>query len=82
MPPSLILLPCNISDFLSNWLLKKRGSKVELRVPKRGKLIDLKNLADKNAKIKLEKDFYPSHMLGIYPKQVKYYLKKMWSEKL
>tara|TARA_B100001559_G_C16503028_1_gene624349 strand:+ start:1999 stop:3729 length:1731 start_codon:yes stop_codon:yes gene_type:complete len=60
VPPSLILLPCNISDFLSNWLLKKRGSKVELRVPKRGKLIDLKNLADKNAKIKLEKDFKSS----------------------
>ena len=60
VPPSLILLPCNISDFLSSWLLKRRGSKVELRVPKRGKLIELKDLADKNARIKLEKDFKSS----------------------
>ena len=56
----MILLPCNISDFLSSWLLKRRGSKVELRVPKRGKLIELKDLADKNARIKLEKDFKSS----------------------
>ena len=60
VPPSLILLPCNISDFLSSWLVKRRGSKVELRVPKRGKLIELKDLADKNARIKLEKDFKSS----------------------
>ena len=60
VPPSLILLPCNISDFLSSWLLKRRGSRVELRVPKRGKLIELKDLADKNARIKLEKDFKSS----------------------
>ncbi len=55
-PPSLILLPCNISKFLSDWLSEIRGSKVELRVPKRGKLIELKNLADKNAEFQVEKE--------------------------
>ena len=60
VPPPLILLPCNISQFLSDWLLKRRGSKVELRIPKKGKLTELKDLADKNAKIKLEKEFMNS----------------------
>jgi len=55
-PPSLILLPCNISQFLSNWLFQRRGTKVELRVPKRGKLLELKNLADKNAKFQIERE--------------------------
>ncbi|MED5271571.1 MAG: helix-hairpin-helix domain-containing protein, partial [Candidatus Thermoplasmatota archaeon] len=55
-PPSLILLPCNISPFLSEWLSKKRGSKVELRVPKRGELLELKNLADKNAEFQIERE--------------------------
>lgn len=55
-PPSLILLPCNISQFLSEWLSKRRGSKVELRVPKRGKLLELKNLADKNAELQIERE--------------------------
>lgn len=55
-PPSLILLPCNISIFLSSWLNEIRGSKVELRVPKRGKLSELKSLADKNAEFQVEKE--------------------------
>jgi len=55
-PPSLILLPCNISQFLSEWLFQKRGTKVELRVPKRGKLLELKNLADKNAEFQIERE--------------------------
>lgn len=55
-PPSLILLPCNISQFLSTWLFERRGSKVELRVPKRGKLIELKKLADRNAEFQIERE--------------------------
>ncbi|HJM44816.1 MAG TPA: excinuclease ABC subunit UvrC [Candidatus Poseidoniaceae archaeon] len=59
-PPSLILLPCNISQFLSEWLFQRRGTKVELRVPKRGKLLELKNLADKNAELQIEREQWSS----------------------
>ena len=48
-PPRLILLPVEPMDFLAEWLESRRGSRVELRIPKRGDMLTLRELADANA---------------------------------
>ncbi|MYJ93766.1 MAG: excinuclease ABC subunit UvrC [Chloroflexi bacterium] len=50
-PPRLVLIPDEIDDLalLRNWLSDKRGSKVEVRHPKRGDKRRLVNMATENA---------------------------------
>ncbi|MCY3570387.1 MAG: excinuclease ABC subunit UvrC [Chloroflexi bacterium] len=50
-PPRLVLIPDDIDDLalLQNWLSDKRGSKVEVRHPKRGDKRRLVNMATENA---------------------------------
>ncbi len=54
--PPLLLLPTDVSDskLLAQWLTKRRGSKVTLRVPERGKGGKLLALAEENAREKVQ----------------------------
>jgi len=54
-PPRILLVPTGLEEGVMQWLSDKRGSKVEIRVPKRGKLSKLRALADRNAEIQLER---------------------------
>ncbi len=56
--PGEIYIPCELEDgeVIESWLSKKRGKKVELLVPKRGKKEKLLELAAENAKIVLRQD--------------------------
>lgn len=53
--PKTVYVP-DIEDkyLLEQWLTIRRGSKVEIKVPKRGEKIELLNLVKKNAKLTLE----------------------------
>lgn len=53
--PSQILLPCRVEEeaLVSEWLRQKRGSRVNLKVPKRGEGLRLLELAVKNASLLL-----------------------------
>ncbi len=56
--PGEIYIPCELEDMeiISSWLSKKRGKKVELLVPKRGRKEKMLELAAQNAKIVLRQD--------------------------
>ena len=56
--PKEILIPSDIEDreLLEEWLSKKRGNKLSLVVPKKGKKEKLIELAEKNAQIVLRQD--------------------------
>ncbi len=56
--PGLIILPKEPEDkdILLEWLEKKRGKKVEIRTPKRGKKKKLLELAQKNASLRASED--------------------------
>ncbi len=56
--PGEIYIPCELEDMeiISDWLSKKRGKKVELLVPKRGRKGKMLELAAQNAKIVLRQD--------------------------
>ncbi len=56
--PKEILIPADIEDrgLLEEWLSKKRGNKVSLVVPKKGKKEKLIELAEQNAAIVLRQD--------------------------
>lgn len=57
--PPQILLPGRVveeEDLLSEWLRQKRGSKVKLKVPKRGEGLKLLQLAVKNASLLLAQE--------------------------
>ncbi len=49
--PRTVLLPLGVDDaeVRAEWLSEQRGSKVELRVPQRGRIRELVGLAEKNA---------------------------------
>jgi len=49
-PPKKVLVPTQLGDWMERWLGERRGSKVEVRVPQRGKLASLRQMADANAK--------------------------------
>jgi excinuclease ABC subunit C len=49
-PPKKVLVPTELGEWLGSWLSERRGSKVEVRVPQRGVLASLRNMADANAK--------------------------------
>ena len=54
-PPRMLLTPIPISDTIQGWLDERRGSKVEVRVPNRGDLGTLTNLARQNASMQVER---------------------------
>ena len=56
--PGEIYIPCELEDreIIEDWLSKKRGKKVSVLVPKRGKKEKLLELAAENAKIVLRQD--------------------------
>lgn len=56
--PGEIMLPCEVEDqeILEEWLGKRRGHKVHLKVPKKGEKERLVELAKKNAMLVLSKD--------------------------
>ena len=54
-PPRILLVPVALEEGIKQWMSQKRGSKVEIRVPKRGKLAKLRKLADRNSEIQLER---------------------------
>lgn len=56
--PKQIILPSEIEEevILSEWLTKKRGQKVYIRVPKKGQKERLVELANKNASLILQQD--------------------------
>ena len=54
-PPRILLTPIPISDTIQGWLDERRGSKVEVRVPNRGDLVTLTNLARQNASMQVER---------------------------
>ncbi len=56
--PGEIYIPCELEDMeiIGSWLSKKRGKKVELLVPKRGRKEKMLELAAQNATIVLRQD--------------------------
>jgi len=50
-PPRTLLVPCALDGAMKSWLSEKRGSAVEIRIPKRGKLAKLRRMADRNAEV-------------------------------
>ena len=61
IPPE-ILLPFEVeeADLLSEWLTQQAGRKVGLRVPQRGRGVDLVELANRNARLSHESRFRKS----------------------
>ena len=56
--PKELLLSCDIEDreLIENWMSERRGSRVYLRVPKRGTHLKLVKMAQENAQITLKQD--------------------------
>ncbi|MDA9828713.1 excinuclease ABC subunit UvrC [Candidatus Poseidoniaceae archaeon] len=52
-PPRLLVTPEPLEDGTEQWLTKRRGSKVEVRIPARGDLVTLQTLAQQNAEIQI-----------------------------
>ena len=61
-PPRLLLVPEKIGQTLEKWLCEERGSKVEARVPKRGRFLKLRGLADKNAESLLKRSRHSGNL--------------------
>ena len=55
-PPRTLLVPIEVGEAMSEWLSNVRGTKVEVRVPKRGRLSKLREMADRNAEIQIIKN--------------------------
>ena len=53
-PPRKLLVPCTISEWMTQWISERRGGAVEIRVPLRGELAKLRSMADSNAKFHAE----------------------------
>ena len=52
-PPRRLLVPCPLGESMEGWLSQRRGSSVEVRVPMRGELAKLREMADRNSEIHL-----------------------------
>ncbi|MBT3641454.1 MAG: excinuclease ABC subunit UvrC [Euryarchaeota archaeon] len=50
-PPKTLLIPIKLDEDLTNFLNERRGGVIKIKVPKRGELVKLRNMADKNAKM-------------------------------
>jgi excinuclease ABC subunit C len=61
IPPD-ILIPFEVEDqtLLSDWMAAQRGAKISLRVPQRGKGVDLLQLATRNARLSHQSRFRSS----------------------
>ena len=54
-PPKILLCPIPISSTIQEWLNERRGSNVDVRVPKRGDFVTLTKLAKQNARMQVER---------------------------
>lgn len=54
IPKAIYVPQINELELLQEWLSYKKGSLVEIKVPKKGEKIDLLNMVEENAKITLE----------------------------
>jgi len=54
-PPRMLLLPSPLRDWMKRWLRDRRGGAIEIRVPIRGEMANLRSMADENAKAHLER---------------------------
>ena len=54
-PPKILLCPIPISSTIQEWLNDRRGSSVDVRVPKRGDFVTLTKLAKQNARMQVER---------------------------
>jgi len=52
-PPRILLVPSPLGESMTEWLSQRRGSSVEVRVPMRGELAKLRQMADRNSEIHL-----------------------------
>ncbi len=52
-PPRTLLVPSPLGNAMEEWLSERRGSKVGVRVPRRGELAKLRIMADRNAEIQV-----------------------------
>ena len=54
-PPRTLLVPTPMGDAMAVWLSESRGSRVEVRIPKRGELAKLRGMADRNAEMQVRR---------------------------
>ena len=54
-PPRIVLVPAPIGDSMGAWLSERRSGAVEVRVPQRGELAQLRAMADQNAELQVER---------------------------
>ena len=54
-PPRTVLVPAPIGESIGAWLSERRGSAVDVRVPQRGELAQLRGMADQNAEVQVER---------------------------
>jgi len=54
-PPRTILVPAPIGESMGDWLNERRSGVVEVRVPQRGELAQLRAMADQNAELQVER---------------------------
>ncbi len=50
-PPKTLLIPSPLGTSLEDWLTERRGAFVKIRIPMRGELAKLRNMADRNAEM-------------------------------
>lgn len=50
-PPKSILVPSQVGESVESWLSDLRGSRVVVKIPKRGDLAKLRSMADRNAEV-------------------------------
>ena len=54
-PPRTVLVPAPIGKSMGVWLTERRSGAVEVRVPQRGELAQLRAMADQNAELQVER---------------------------
>ena len=64
-PPKILLCPIPISSTIQEWLNDRRGSSVDVRVPKRGDFVTLTKLAKQNAILKLFGAIHGNYIINL-----------------
>ena len=54
-PPRTVLVPAPVGESMGAWLTERRAGAVEVRVPQRGELAQLRGMADQNAEVQVER---------------------------
>ena len=54
-PPRTVLVPAPLGKSMGAWLTERRSGAVEVRVPQRGELAQLRAMADQNAELQVER---------------------------